>query len=209
MPIVYKKAHLSSVIAVWESTEDHGYLIEKAQLSVDEMALLRNFKSESRKREFLTVRTLLKELFPNENLLISYSKNGKPNLNNKKNISISHTKAYVAVMVGEFNHGGIDLETINERIFKLATKFLNDSEIKIVGDHPSADLLQIIWGAKEVLYKIHEIGDVDFKKHLNVSQFIESNEGNLDAEILKSGFEKKYKVYYEKFPPMMISWACD
>ena len=130
MPIVYKKAHLSSIIAVWESTEDLNFLVKKAQLSADELALLRNFKSESRKREFLTVRVLLKELFPSENLIISYSKNGKPNLNGNKNISISHTKTYVAVMVGEFKHGGIDLETINERIFKLATKFLNESEIE-------------------------------------------------------------------------------
>ena len=209
MPIVYKKAHLSSIIAVWESTEDLNFLVKKAQLSADELALLRNFKSDSRKREFLTVRVLLKELFPSENLFITYSKNGKPNLDGNKNISISHTKTYVAVMVGEFKHGGIDLETINERIFKLATKFLNESEIKFVGFNPSADQLQIIWGAKEVLYKIHEIGDVDFKKHLLVSPFTSSNSGNLNAEILKAGYEKKYNVYFEKFPPMMISWACD
>ena len=68
---------------------------------------------------------------------------------------------------------------------------------------------QIIWGAKEVLYKIHEIGDVDFKKHLLVNNFTASNSGNLTAEILKSGYEKKYNVYFEKLPPMMISWASD
>ncbi|MBP6533158.1 MAG: hypothetical protein KA285_07720, partial [Bacteroidia bacterium] len=75
--------------------------------------------------------------------------------------------------------------------------------------NPSADQLQIIWGAKEVLYKIHEIGDVDFKKHLLVNNFTASNSGNLTAEILKSGYEKKYNVYFEKLPPMMISWASD
>ena len=91
MPIVYKKEHLSSVIAVWESNEESDFLIQKAVLTADEMALLRNFKSDSRKREFLTVRALLQELFPAEKLLINYSKNGKPNLSGKKNISISHT----------------------------------------------------------------------------------------------------------------------
>ena len=209
MPIVYKKEHLSSVIAVWESNEESDFLIQRAVLTADEMALLRNFKSDSRKREFLTVRALLQELFPAEKLLINYSKNGKPNLSGKKNISISHTKNYVAIMVGEFSHGGIDLETINERIFKLATKFLNESEIKFTGFNPSIEKLQIIWGAKEVLYKIHEIGDVDFKKHLNVEEFTEAHSGNLYASILKSGYEKRYHVHYETFAPMMITWASD
>ena len=209
MPIVYKKEHLSSVIAVWESTEDSDILIKIAALSADEMALLRNFKSEGRKREFITVRALLKELFPSEKLTINYSKNGKPNLSGNKNISISHTKNYVAIMVGEFNHGGIDLETINERIFKLATKFLNEAEIKFTGLNPTIEKLQIIWGAKEVLYKIHEIGDVDFKKHLNVEEFKEAHSGDLYASILKSGYEKRYHVHYETFTPMMITWASD
>ncbi len=209
MPIVYKKEHLSSVIAVWESTEDSDILIKIAALSADEMALLRNFKSEGRKREFITVRALLKELFPSEKLTINYSKNGKPNLSGNKNISISHTKNYVAIMVGEFNHGGIDLETINERIFKLATKFLNEAEIKFTGFNPTIEKLQIIWGAKEVLYKIHEIGDVDFKKHLNVEEFKEAHSGDLYASILKSGYEKRYHVHYETFTPMMITWASD
>lgn len=209
MPIVYKKDRQSSIIAVWDSTEDTDFLIKKAGLTNDEMALLRSFKSESRKKEFLTVRALLQELFPDEKLLITYASNGKPYLSNGKNISISHTKSFVAVFVGEFNHCGIDLETINERIFKLATKFLNPSELVFAGKEPSADLLQIIWGAKEVLYKIHEIGDVDFKKHLKVNPFSESNSGQLIAEITKAGYEKSYTVYYEKFSPMMIAWASD
>ncbi len=209
MPIVYKKEHLSSIIAVWESNEDSDFLIKKSNLTTDELALLRNFRSESRKREFLTVRALLSELFPTEKLLINYSKNGKPNLSGNKNISISHTKQYVAIMVGEFSHGGIDLETTNERIFKLATKFLNESEIKFTGFNPTVEKLQIIWGAKEVLYKIHEIGDVDFKKHLNVEEFKEAYSGELFASIQKAGHEKKYHVYYETFAPMMITWASD
>ena len=209
MPIVYQKEHLSSVIAVWDSIEDTDFLIKKAFLTTDEIALLRNFRSDSRKREFLTVRALLNEIFPSEKLLISYSKNGKPNLAGKKNISISHTKNYVAIMVGEFNHGGIDLETINERIFKLATKFLNESEIKIAGTDPTIEKVQIIWGAKEVLYKMHEIGDVDFKMHLNVEEFTEAYSGDLFASILKSGYEKRYHIYYETLAPMMITWASD
>ena len=209
MPIVYQKEHLSSIIAIWESTEDLELLFEKAMLSTLEVAQLRSFRSESRKREFLTVRTLLNTLFPSEKLTINYSTNGKPFLSGNRNISISHTKNLVAIMVGEFNHGGIDLETINERIFKLAEKFLNETELTFFGHNPSIELLQVVWGAKEVLYKIHEIGDVDFKKHLNVSNFVLANSGNLEAEITKSGFEKSYRIYYEKFAPVMVTWASD
>jgi 4'-phosphopantetheinyl transferase len=207
MPIIYKQEHSETTIAVWESVEDSEFLFNKAGLSADEIALYRNFKSESRKREFLTVRALLRQLFPQKELLISYSSNGKPSLNNGEGISISHTKNFVGIMTGRFRKCGIDLETIDERIFRLSTKFMNEKETGLFGNHLSAEQLQIIWGAKEVLYKIHEIGDVDFRKHLNVDFFEAKKTGHLNAEIVKTGYEKKYDIYYENFAPLMITWA--
>src|SRR5437868_6342492 len=115
MPIVYQKKHLSHTLAIWESTEDHDFLIKKAVLSDEEKVVYRTFKSESRQREFLTVRALLNELFPDNKFVIRYSSNGKPTLTDSKNISISHTKNFVGILVGEFKHAGIDLEMINER----------------------------------------------------------------------------------------------
>lgn len=206
MPIVHQKEHLSTKITIWEITEDTEDLYQLANLKSNELLICRQFKSESRTKEFLTVRALLRLIYPNENLFIEYNKDGKPLLRNRS-ISISHSKNYVAVLTGDFEAGGIDIEIMNDRIFLLAEKFLNEEELSFLGPQPLAEKLQIVWGAKEILYKIHSIGDVDFKKHLLIHPFEDITNGNLTAELRKKGFEKSYTIYYEKFRNLMVSWG--
>lgn len=208
MPIVHQKEHLSSKIAIWQITETVDELLKIAVLSDDEKVTLMNFKSESRRLEFLTVRALLKAIYPDRQLTISYNANGKPFLL-EMGISISHSKDFVALLLGPFTSGGIDIEIMNDRIFTLSKKFLNAEEKAFLGELPSRESLQIVWGAKEILYKIHSIGDVDFKKDLLVHPFSSSDEGQLKASIRKPGFEKTYSIYYEKMSPFMVSWGLE
>ena len=206
MPIVHQKEHLSTKITIWEITEVTEDLYRLANLSSGEVSICRQFKSESRIKEFLAVRALLRLIYPNENLFIEYNKDGKPLLRNRS-ISISHSKNYVAVLTGDFEAGGIDIEIMNDRIFLLAEKFLNEEELAFLGPQLTAEKLQIAWGAKEILYKIHSIGDVDFKKHLLIHPFAETVKGHLTAELRKKGFEKIYTIYFEKFRNLMVSWG--
>ena len=206
MPIVHQKEHLSCFIAIWQITENFDELLQLAKLSSGELATFHAFKSDSRKKEYLTVRALLKTIYPEQDYVLFYDKHGKPHLNDR-GISISHSKEYVAMITGEFYAGGIDIETIDDRIFILANKFLNEAEKKYLGENPSRDTLQIVWGAKEILYKIHSIGDLDFKKHLMTYNFTTKEKGQLDASITKLGYEKAYTIYYEKIDSFMISWG--
>lgn len=208
MPIVHQKDHLSSKIAIWQITESLDELLKLAVLNTDERSTLMNFKSESRKLEYLTVRALLRSLYPDLQLSISYNENGKPFLH-EMGISISHSKEFVALLLGPFSVGGIDIEIINDRIFALSKKFLNPEEKAFLGDFPDRESLQIVWGAKEILYKIHSIGNVDFKKDLLVHPFSTANAGRLNASIRKRGFERTYSIFYEKMSPFMVSWGLE
>ncbi len=86
-----------SVIGVWQITETEEELRELASVPNDEMEEISFISNESLRKQRLAVRALLCELF-GEKVYLSHHDNGKPYLENMvTNISISHTRKYVAV----------------------------------------------------------------------------------------------------------------
>ena len=65
----------------------------------------------------------------------------------------------IAVMTGNSGRIGVDIEIIHPRIEVLSIKFLNEEVKKYVDGSTRIEKLNVIWGAKEVLY---------LKKRLNV-----------------------------------------
>ena len=57
-------------------------------------------------------------------------------------------------------------------------------------------MLHIIWGIKEVLFKIYGRGGVDFKNHLLVYPFKPDEEGIVKAEIKKDNRVKDFRINY-------------
>ena len=207
MPIVFREHNDFHAIAVWESTEDPAVLEELARLSFSEKTDFESFKSLSRKREYVTVRALLRAMTPEAPVSIRYDKNGKPHPDQMKSMSISHTGNFVAVMLSERSACGLDMELIDERILRLAKKFVNDEEKKHLPEQNLIEHLQVLWGAKEVIFKIHGLGDLDFRKHMNVHAFHFADTGNLTAELKKEGFEQIFQVHYKQFGQLMLSWS--
>ena len=210
MPIVHRKSNDFYAFAVWESTEDMYFLATLARLTESEMVLFDTFKSTTRKREFLTVRAVLRELLPDNADSITYDGNGKPHLNGQGSISISHTGNVVALMVSKTKHCGIDLETISERILTLGKKFTNEIESMSLPTKNLIEHLQVIWGAKEVMFKIHSLGELDFKNHMHTDSFRYYSSGSFKSFLTKTGFEKSFEIEYERFGHFMITWSyCD
>ena len=60
---------------------------------------------------------------------------------------------------------GIDIEQWRDRITRISSKFINKEDRT-----PFLDVLHchLIWGAKEVLYKIYAKKELDFISHLTV-----------------------------------------
>jgi 4'-phosphopantetheinyl transferase len=209
MPEIFRKAEANFLLSIWKSIEAIETLKEAAELSAKEKELFEQLKSITRKREWLTVRVLLNNLLPGSAHKIKYDDNGKPFLHDGISISISHTHEFIALLICQGKTAGVDIETIDKRILTLSRKFLSANELATLPDQNLTEHLQIIWGAKEVLYKIYSRKGLDFKNHLKTGPFNFSLKGELFAELCVNGTDAKYKIHFEKVENMMLTWAAE
>ena len=95
------------------------------------LPILNRYKSEGRKSEWLSVRVLLKELTGSEPDIL-YHDNGAPYLpESSLHISISHTKGFAAVLLSPNKPVGIDIEYRSERIHRIKSRFLSETEFEL------------------------------------------------------------------------------
>lgn len=144
-------------LGLWEMTESLEYIFKKYPFLLKEKEdIYKKYKSDGRRLEVLTVRLLLREMLGNDAKLF-HDSNGCPHLSNGKNISISHTKGYLTIIISPCNRVSIDIEFISERVNHIASRFLRY-------DEKAETLIQklIHWCAKETLYKLYTEDKLSF-----------------------------------------------
>ncbi len=208
MPIVLQKSDSFYRMLVWESVEPMEELFRLAAVSGEEEERIRAFKSENRRREFLTVRAALRTLYEGECPAIIYTATGKPALSNRHFVSISHTADLIALITSETRNVGIDIEIVRESIVPVSRKFVNESEQKFLQQEHLIEQLHIIWSAKEVLYKIYGKKEVDFRKELHVEEFSVQEE-SLFASITKSDYVRRMEICFMPFKGAMMGWGVE
>tara|TARA_B100002019_G_C21193987_1_gene560381 strand:+ start:499 stop:1119 length:621 start_codon:yes stop_codon:yes gene_type:complete len=165
MPIIEDFAPFPNTrILIWQITETIDILLSKIQLDNSSQQILDLKKKEIHKKQFLAIRNIL-ELMSSEKYLVSYSEIGKPYLNSKKNISVTHSGSYAALIVSD-KQVGIDLEEFGEKIKKIEKKFL-DVELDYPIDLSISNLL-VYWNIKESIFKSLENKPMDFRKNIIV-----------------------------------------
>lgn len=165
MPIIEDFAPFPNTrILIWQITETVDILLSKIQLDNSSKQILDLKKKEIHKKQFLAIRNIL-ELMSSEKYLVSYSELGKPYLNSKKNISVTHSGSYAALIVSD-KQVGIDLEEFGEKIKKIEKKFL-DVELDYPIDLSISNLL-VYWNIKESIFKSLENKPMDFRKNIIV-----------------------------------------
>lgn len=199
MPVILKIEHKDGQrTAVWEVKEDEYSLLEMASLDKTALDTFHSITNPGRRLEWLAVRVLLSEFFPSIPT-IDYLKNGKPLLvNHTDKISISHSGKMVAIVLHSTRNPGIDIEIIHPRIVKIASRFLNEREKEYLGKQPSVEQLTIIWGAKEVMFKVYEHGGISFKNDFGVKPFTLSLKGKLEGLVFKGGGSMPIPMEYMK-----------
>jgi len=208
MPLFFSQEENNFQSAVWKMEEDVDELLALASLSAADLARVNSFAHIARKKEWICIRLLLKKL--HRNFSIGYHDSGKPFLENADaHISISHTKDFAGIIISDFYPSGFDLERIHPRIEKIAHKFVADEEEKFVRGKNELEKLFVIWGVKEVLFKMHSIGELIFKEHLIVSPFEFSNPGTVSASVLKEDFQKQYLLNYKLVGDLLITYCID
>ena len=141
------------IIGIWKITESLHELELKYNCLERKNSELGLISTEKRKKEFLIVRILLKEILGFSPEII-YEETGKPKLaNSTLNISISHSNDLVVAFISE-KHIGIDVENYERDISKIARRFLHPSEIEFIERSINKQHLKIIlWSAKEAIFK--------------------------------------------------------
>ncbi|MCC7331822.1 MAG: 4'-phosphopantetheinyl transferase superfamily protein [Flavobacteriales bacterium] len=170
MPIVQKKNINENIrLGIWcinESTEELIMLLNNNSLELEVKSKTSN---EIRIKQWLSVRLLLKEFYPE--LEIFYTEYGKPYLKNGTEISISHSGKYVVLLLNTQKSCGVDIEQISEKVNKIKFKFLNNKELNMAN---SIEKLTIFWCLKEALYKLYGKKELIFKEQLLVESITDS-----------------------------------
>ena len=174
--------------------------------------------------QHLAGRFLLQFLFPDFPYeLIQIADTRKPYLPNEQyHFSISHCGDYAAAIVSSDKRVGVDIERITPRIEGIADKFLHRSEEDFFNedyfsflnqwnlDHRvRLEFLTLIWSSKEALFKWYGNGELDFKKHMQLSGDLTVNDGEWIE--LPFTFKKenalKMKIEARIFPSLVLAWT--
>lgn len=127
--------HLSESDEAWmELAEKAGHLFPNQ---------LPNRRDIERFATFL----LLKEAQLEDQL--QYNEWGKPILTHGRFISISHDRNFVGILMNE-EEIGLDIQTVEERIHRIANKFCNEDELN---QFHTTEERTAIWCTKEAIFK--------------------------------------------------------
>jgi phosphopantetheine--protein transferase-like protein len=207
---LYLKKELDNgaTIAVWHITESEDELIKLSATPTDEMEEISYISNESMRKQRLAVRALLKQVF-DEKVYLSHHDNGKPYIeNNAINISITHTKDYVAIILDNDEEVGIDIESLDRDFSAVEKKALSDEEIDDLDEDKKNEQLAIYWCAKEAIFKRLSAYNVDFSEQIEVERFRVKDEGDLDATFTyKDGYEQSFELQYMTFDRHVLVWV--
>ncbi|ALJ05794.1 4-phosphopantetheinyl transferase [Pseudalgibacter alginicilyticus] len=163
-----------TTVKIWKITESYNELFQSVNLKPKSLERVLNMKSEMHQRGFLSVRMLLAEFGYND-VDLHYDKNGKPYLKDGKQISITHSFNFSAVIISD-SIVGVDIEKQRDKINIIAHKFVDyEFDYLIENDTNYIKKLTVIWCIKESLYKLFATPGLSFKQHCLVIPFSEED----------------------------------
>ena len=195
--------NITTKILIWKITESFEQLRNEVQLNDKNTIRLNGMKSQMHQRGFLSVRKLLQEANYTD-FDLYYDKFGKPHLNDKKYISITHSHEFSAIIISN-ETAGIDIELQREKIIKIADKF-NDDDFTYSDQADYIKKLTVIWGAKEAVFKIRNEAGISFKDHIKVQKF-ENNDKQTIAELHFDKLIKDFNIYFEEIENFTLVYA--
>jgi phosphopantetheinyl transferase len=207
MPLFYTQTiDENTRLAIWKIAEEEDFFLEKVPVS-------RRFTHPHKRLQHLAGRFLLQHLFPDFPLsLIQIADTRKPYLPEESHqFSISHCGQFAAAIVSTKRRVGIDIEIPSERILHLMPKFLSEQERNAFTPHNVELLVETattLWSVKEAMFKWYALGEVDFKKHLQIDSLDFADE---QSGIVHARFTKHQPVAlhlpFQWWRDLVLSWV--
>jgi 4'-phosphopantetheinyl transferase len=204
MSLVYKKVvSEGALLGLWKISESLEDLHATVNLTGLDQEILSKKGSERKKKEWLAVRRLLSQML-NATAEITYDAHRKPFLkDNDYYLSISHSDQYAAVYLNKAKPVGIDIQKIKIDIKKGFDFFLNAEE-QLWVDKTDFMLLNILWSAKESIYKSAGVKDLDPKNQIFVSPFEAESDGVIKADFIDKN-SNTLSIHYEIFEDYVLT----
>ena len=198
-----------TLFAIWQITESVDQLREAICLREEEEDMYRLFVAESRKKQWLAYRLLIRELLKPGDFPVEYDQSGKPFLaGSDLHISVTHSDDLAAVIISRNARVGIDIEKIKPRIEKVRDKFLNEEESSSIGKKKGLEQLTIAWCAKEALYKLYGVRNLDFRDNIKIE--VPAFAGTrFNAEIHFGGEINNYRLFSEMIGNFILVYLVD
>ncbi len=195
---------------IWKTDETLDELLGMFPQNEKYMEGLQHFASGQRRLEWLAVRVLLYTLLGEEKE-VAYYESGKPFLlHSSLSLSISHTKGYVAVILGSHSQEvGIDIEQYGMRVKKVAHKFMHKDEQANLYRGSDVWALLLHWSAKETMFKCMNTSSVDFSEHLYVQPFQPEENGMFYAWEYKTEEKRRFLIHYLLHSDFVLTWFAD
>jgi phosphopantetheinyl transferase len=164
MPLIHHhQINAVTKIGVWHITEAENFFLQK-------VGLQRSITHPHKRLQHLAGRYLLQHLFPHfPTSLIEIADTRKPFLADEAfHFSISHCGDYAAAIISTNNRVGVDIEIPDAKVARIQHKFITEAEQNLLSKIDFEDKLTMVWSIKEAMFKWYGLGEVDFKKHLQI-----------------------------------------
>ena len=164
MPIIRIEKKTKYTYAIWKITETLSSLYNQLGLTKNEKKDLEKLTHIKRKKQSIAAKLLLNKV-ANKKLEVYYNQHGMPMCEYFKNISISHSDDFSAILISN-QSTGLDIQKISNKIEIIKTKFLHDTELKYLNKINHKEILHIIWCSKEAIFKTLNGLPCSFKKNI-------------------------------------------
>ncbi len=206
MPIRFQKECESGAqLLVWKADETELELLAMLPSSVLTEADLEEIKLAPKRKEFLASRVAIRYLANQLNIIFSgikKDKHGKPYLvNSSWQMSITHSRDFMAVIMHPTNPVGIDIERPQKKMWKIMSRLYTDQEIEDIDEN--LERMSIYWSAKEALYKLYGKRGTDFKENLKIHK----HSSGLFGEIDMPDYQKSHTVKSQRIEDYILVWV--
>jgi 4'-phosphopantetheinyl transferase len=214
MPLVFHtELSKGTQLGIWEITEEIHELISQLYLNSEEFNTLAGFKTDHRKKQWLSYRVLIRNLVKIDTIYkIYYTANGKPYLiHPPRNISVTHSGKYSATLISEdkSQNPGIDLEMIDSKVMRVRAKFLNPIELIRASVNPSPATYTMFWSAKETVYKCYDDPRISLRENIHIHSLRQYNGYWLmKIRVFLPGHTGEFVVRSEIINNHVLSYTC-
>lgn len=201
--IVSEKVNKDCIWGLWEISES---IIDLENLvSAEDLKKSKEFTLEKRKLEYLGSRALIKSLAETINIDYQGTTNnhkGCPELSGTPvQVSISHSGHFATAILDKKKKVGIDIELIQEKIGRVALKFLKNDEIS-----NDIEQLTIFWCVKEAAYKIYAEKNISLRDEINIIEYPENNNGICKAEVKTASYMETFSFRFKRYQDFIIAF---